>query len=309
MKKLAFTYTTFPILIICLCSLTSFNLVAQQLQNEIFYNQNLFTMNPAAAGNRGNLEITSTYRDQWSGFKGAPETSKISAHALMTNSVGLGVNLEQNQSGVLKYTRADMNFSYRVGFSDKESLGFGAKLGYSRNTLDNQNMVVKVENDPLLYNSNFLDESMIYYGFGVHYNRDKFNLHLATPFLYNSQEERFFQSMLALTSYDFYLSDNIWKLQPSVLYRYTAHTPHQADFNLTADWNRKMWSMVSYRTNKSVILSLGFIVKNFSFGYGIEINGKKFSSANSLSNEIMIQYEPNITFNKKTARYQNSKHI
>ena len=46
------------------------------------YVLNPLTINPAFAGNRGDLNIAAFYRKQWVGINGAPETMTFTADAL-----------------------------------------------------------------------------------------------------------------------------------------------------------------------------------------------------------------------------------
>ncbi len=54
----------------------------QEFQNSQ-YLQNLYVLNPAASGLTDNVDINLSYRQQWSGFQGAPETYYISANGLL----------------------------------------------------------------------------------------------------------------------------------------------------------------------------------------------------------------------------------
>ncbi len=282
---------------------------AQQLQQNNFYTQNQFSLNPAMAGAQGNIEVVLNYQDQWSGLKGAPETSRIGVNGLVSDAIGVGVNVEQNTSGVIKYNRTDLNFSYRIKLDDAQSLGFGMKMGFTRNSLNYDNVQVGNESDPLLYSSSIVDEILIYTGAGLHYNNKALNVHLVAPIIYNAQGNRTFQTSYMFASYDLFSKEKIWKFQPSAMYRIDARTGNQLDLNLMAQWNKRAWGMVSYRTSGSVLFNLGLVLKNVGIGYSFAVNGQRFYTRSSVSNELMIRFEPKFSLTKKAPRYQNSNRV
>ena len=64
--------------------LISNGLAAQQLGQHSQYQQNPFVLNPAAAGIEPYLDITLSYRKQWTGIEGSPQTYYASANTSLT---------------------------------------------------------------------------------------------------------------------------------------------------------------------------------------------------------------------------------
>ncbi len=283
------------------------NMNAQQVPLNNFYQQNPFVINPAAAGLQGNVSAFLNYRDQWSGLKGAPEITSFGIHGLISNSMGLGLNIEQNNTGIFKEISVDLNYSYRVAISNEQSVAFGLMFGLSQNKLNYEEMQVSSETDPILFSSNLLDESLIKSGFGIHYNWKSLNLHVSTPLFYGMQEKSYLQTLFSFVSYDFQLKDGIWEIQPSILYRYTVSSKEQLDINLIVKWEQKLWTMTSYRTNKNIIVGFGVFIKNLGIGYTYEINRSELSSVAAGSHELMIRFESPISITKKKAFYKSSK--
>ena len=54
---------------------------AQQLTYNSQYMMNQFLINPAAAGTKNFIPISTSFRQQWAGFNDAPRTQMISAHS------------------------------------------------------------------------------------------------------------------------------------------------------------------------------------------------------------------------------------
>jgi type IX secretion system PorP/SprF family membrane protein len=281
---------------------------SQQIPNNNFYQKNPFAINPAAAGIQGNISAFLNYRDQWSGLKGAPETISFGLHGLVTESMGLGLNIEQSNIGVFKQFSVGMNYSYRIGIiNNSQSLSFGLMFGFSQNKVNYDEVIIKDESDPALYASSLIDEALVRVGFGIHYNWKDLNVHLATPLLYGAQERKYLQTLFGLVSYDIYLPDDIWMIQPSVLYRYTANNINQFDMNLLAEWDKKIWFLAGYRTNKNIITGIGISIKNIGIGYTYEINRSELSRIAPGSHEIILFFESPYSVTKKRPLYRRSK--
>src|SRR5581483_6360523 len=75
-----------------------FSAAAQQEIQNSFYMFNSSVLNPAYAGSRDALSVVADYRNQWTGWKGAPQTSNFIAHTpLMNESIGVGINIVSDQ--------------------------------------------------------------------------------------------------------------------------------------------------------------------------------------------------------------------
>lgn len=296
-------------IIVFALSITSFiQVFSQQKSLSNLYTQNLFTINPAATGIQGNFAGYLNVRDQWTGLKGAPAITSLGLHSMVNSNMGLGLNIEQNEVGVFKQFISEFNYSYRSLLSKEQSIAFGLKAGISKSSLNYQIMQVAQEDDITLYSSSTaIDEIQVRVGAGMHYNNKNFNAHISAPVLYGAQEKKFFQTVHGLASYDFYAAENIWKFQPSFLYRHTYASKGQAELNLMAEWDKKLWGLLSYRTNKSFIMGLGMYFGGLGLGYAYEVNGSELSSVASGSHEIMIYFETGFSFAKNKPHYKSSK--
>lgn len=279
----------------------------QQFQNN-FYTQNVFSINPAATGIQGNFTGYLNFRDQWSGLKGAPEVLSLGLHSLVSPAMGIGLNVEQNKVGVFKQFISELNYSYRLLLSPDQSLAFGLKAGFSQSSLNYQVMEVEKQGDATLYSSSpIVNETQIRFGTGVHYNRKKLNLHVSSPVLYGQQEKKYFQTVYGLAAYDFFADQNLWRFQPSVLFRHIYGSKGQADINLLAEYDKKFWGQLSYRTNTSFITTFGLYFNGFGLGYSYEINRNELSSIASGSHELLLHFETGFSFSKNKPHYKSSK--
>ena len=99
----------FTVIITCM----GYGLNAQQLPMYSQFYWNDFAINPAYTGLTGSPRIQLGYRNQWSGFAGAPSTFTLGGHTLLKKqNIGLGgmLFLDDN-GGALRQTGAMLNYS------------------------------------------------------------------------------------------------------------------------------------------------------------------------------------------------------
>jgi len=106
-------------------------LMAQQDAQYTQYMYNTIAINPAYAGSRGVLSIAALHRSQWVGLDGAPTTYTLNLHTPVSNRVGLGLSIVNDEigNGTNQDTYFDAAFSYTIPFSDTKKLSFGLKAG------------------------------------------------------------------------------------------------------------------------------------------------------------------------------------
>jgi len=283
------------------------NVSAQQIPHNNFYMQNPFVINPAATGLQGSVAAFADYRDQWAGLKGAPETFHAGVHGLVTEAMGVGLNIKQNKTGIFRQFSVDLDYSYRISLASEQSLAFGLQLGFMQNNLNTEEMIADDDTDPALFSSSLINEALVQSGFGIHYNWKTLDVHLSSPLIYGMQEKRFLQTAFANVSYGIMIAEDIWKIQPSLLYRYTEYGISQVDVNVLAEWDKKIWAMGGYRTNKNIMFGAGIFLKTIGIGYVYEINRSILSTVSSGSHEVMINFESPFSVTKKTPLYRDSK--
>ncbi len=106
---------------------TSVKAQLNPLATQYFQNQYLF--NPAMAGINPGLNINLSLRKQWSSVPGAPFTQAISADYLLSRAA-FGVNVYNDQSGLLKTTRAVATYAYHIPLGENnQKLNFGLSAG------------------------------------------------------------------------------------------------------------------------------------------------------------------------------------
>ncbi len=147
------------------------------LATQYFQNQYLF--NPAMAGINPGLNVNLSLRKQWSSIPGAPFTQAVSADYLL-NRAAFGINVYNDQSGLLRSTRAVATYAYHIPLGqDNQKLNFGLSAGVLSQRVptdqligDQGDLSVSRYND----RKSYLDGD-----FGASYTSNKLNIQAALP--------------------------------------------------------------------------------------------------------------------------------
>ena len=103
---------------------------AQLNPYQAIYYQNRYLANPAMAGLDKGLNINLAYQQQWSSFPGSPKAQSLTTEYQATDKVGLGLNINDDQSGIFRQTRIMGTYAYHLPLGEQnQKLNFGLSLG------------------------------------------------------------------------------------------------------------------------------------------------------------------------------------
>lgn len=265
------------------------------------YVLNTLSINPAFAGNRGNLNIAGFYRKQWVGIQGAPETITFSADAPMANNkVGLGLVVMNDKIGVTKETSVITNYSYRIDVGEG-ALSFGLGAGIITTNTAWSDLVVLDPGDEL-----YLVDSRRFilpaFSFGTYYSNSKYFLGFSIPkfigYKFDYDKNKYSLTVdpgqynfLLYTGYALNLSQNI-DFIPSTLINLTPGQKVLFDLNTTFNFNNRFWAGASYRNKRSVGALFQFQVNNqFKIAYTYDFDTGSLGGYSNGSHEVMLRYE------------------
>jgi type IX secretion system PorP/SprF family membrane protein len=101
------------------------------------YFQNRYLTNPAMAGLDKGLNFNLAVQQDWSSFPGAPKSQSLTTEYQSTDKVGLGININDDQSGIFRQTRAMASYAYHLPLGDQnQKLNFGLSLGINDSRID-----------------------------------------------------------------------------------------------------------------------------------------------------------------------------
>ena len=220
-----------PILVVCLIIIVfSANRASAQLTNiQSIYFQNQYLANPAMAGLDTMLKLNMDYHQQWIGVPGSPRLTTFTADYNSGSKVGLGLNVYNDQAGLINRTRIMGTYAYHLRLNDRgDKLNFGLSAGLSDAYID-YSAVVGDGSD--LAVSEFNKHGLFADGdLGISYTSTKWNAQFALPNL----KRVFFKGALddvdveastfyAALSYKIQLSYaanySIFSIEPKMAYR------------------------------------------------------------------------------------------
>lgn len=273
---------------------------AAQAQQDPLYSQYMFNMlgiNPAYAGSREVLSVSAMARRQWINIKGAPVSQVLMGDFLLHDKkVGLGVQVFNDQIGIMKTTGLNGSFAYRLRFK-KSVLAMGLQGGF---TIFKANYTdVDLDGTPDVAFANNVNEFKPTIGAGIFYNTEKLYIGFSAPHLlnyskYTTTEEgksNIYQNnhWFLTGGYVFDLTHDI-ALKPSVLLRMVTGAPITADFNANVWFYNTVSVGLSYRTSEMMVGMMEFqLNKQLRFGYAYDWTMSELN--NKGSHELMLRYE------------------
>lgn len=308
----------------CFASLlvaVAFSAAAQQQVQFSQYAFNGLSVNPAYAGYKDAWYFNSIYRQQWTGFTGAPRTAGMSVdgplHARNNGAgVGLGLQLMADWQGPQQAFSLYGSYAYRIPLDDENTrrLCLGLGIGVTQYRLDGQALQYLDGDDPVFPGggiNNISPDAQ----FGIYYHTPSFYLSMSVMNLFS----RYLNAHYSWKGYDysnirktqhlylasgcmFPLSDHI-QLKPSFMIKDDFKGPSNIDLNMMLMIERVFWIGGSYRTSVSVWKDLPghletanaasaiveyYISEKLRMGYAYDLNVNKLAGSQGGSHEISV---------------------
>ncbi|MGQ8338418.1 PorP/SprF family type IX secretion system membrane protein [Sunxiuqinia sp. A32] len=288
-------YLIFPL---CLLSYLSY---AQQDPLFSQYMNNPVSINPAYAGSKGMLNITTLARQQWVGIDGAPETLSLSVNSpFKVYNVGVGLSLIYDVIGPVKQTGLYADYAYHLEVSNKSKLSFGLKGGF--NLYDYNLLSLRgSENDELIALQGDRNMFLPNFGLGVFYYSDKHYLGLSAPKLIKNSlsDDKSTQNVINYEEIHYFLmggmilgvSDFI-KFKPSFITRFVSGSPFSAELSGAFIFHDKLLLGLMYRFEDSfgALFSIQ-LSPQLKIGYAYDGTHSRLGKYNSGTHEIMLSYD------------------
>ncbi|MDI3321453.1 PorP/SprF family type IX secretion system membrane protein [Pinibacter soli] len=233
-------------------------------QQDAQFSQYMFNglyINPAYAGYREQWNVNAFYRNQWTGFPGAPKTMSLAADGTVhDNRAGLGFQIVNDVLGAQTNTSVYGNYAYRIplGVNEYEgktlSLGFG--IGILQDRLNMSKLDPNQQGDPTIITAaktKIMPDAKV----GVFYNSDRFYIGASASNLITNSWNRKddIKGVYVIPKLHWYftagglvpLSDEVsWK--PSFLLKDDLAGPTSLDVNSMFLFQKLLWLGASYRT-------------------------------------------------------------
>ena len=280
----------------------STGIMAQQLPQYTQYMFNDFVINPAVAGVYNYFQIRTNHRFQWTGIMDAPMTNSIGFYGPHEKlDMGYGGYIYNDVTGPTSRAGITGAYAYNVAIKGNVRLSMGLSASIMQYRVDGTQLNPADISDPSILSvvsTSYLPDA----GLGLYLYADKFYVGLsAAQLLANSVKifdnkdgiNRLKTHFNLIGAYRIWLNEN-WLIEPSLMFKGTA--PKALSFDVTArvEWQKMLWSAVSYRYQDAVGVMIGYSFdEKLFFGYAYDIGISAIRKYESGSHEIMIGYRFN----------------
>ena len=272
-------------------------LLAQQSPLYTQYMLNDFVINPAIAGSKPFFPIRLNAREQWEGFVDAPSTQSLSFHAPVGDGrVGLGGLIFQDNTGPTSQLGFMGSYAYHIDLGHINSkLSLGASGMVYQYKIDQDELTTPTPDLALqggvyseivpdasfgayLYGENYYVGASIFQLFETTFREAVFN-----TFGDNTGVRHYF----LMAGYTAEVHKTL-HVEPSVLLKTIEAGPLQIDINTRIIFNRKFWTGISLRSDRSVVTLLGMNAGNFHLAYGFDYTFASIRNHTSGSHEVSV---------------------
>lgn len=289
-------YTFIPCLLLVFF-LASTAIYGQKEPQYTQYMYNIGSFNPAYVGTVETAELATLYRAQWIDIPGAPRTIRFGANLPFSNeTMGLGINIVNDQLGPLSQTYADLSYSYQVKVTDNTKLSFGMDLGGSFLNVDFSKGSFENPGEPL--NLDRINKFYPTVGGGLFMYGDKWYVGASIPnFLtegvYNDEVASVVEDKIQFNfigGYVFNLSDGL-KFKPAFMVNSLSGAPLNINLSTNFLISDVVTAGVSYRVENAFSGLAGFQISNSTFiGYSYDYNTNALGEFNQGSHEVILKF-------------------
>lgn len=283
-----------------LLSLTlSVEFMAQQDIQMTHFTFDRLSINPGFAGSKAAVCVTGMYRQQWSGFDGAPTTTLLNAHMPLTRAKsGVGLSFISDELGQEKNTIVRGIYSYHLPNIGNGKLGLGIGIGMTRKTLGNEWIAIDpVANDPSIP-INGVTSGVFDLSFGAYYYTPKYYVGLSSTHLTEGEltDMRYTlaRHYYLMAGYTHELNATI-DIEPSILVKSDAAAT-TFDLNVRGIYNDLVWFGLTYRLDDAIAPMAG-VNYNFpdnrhsvKFGYSFDVTTSELRNHSNGTHEIMLNF-------------------
>ncbi|NQY09880.1 MAG: type IX secretion system membrane protein PorP/SprF [Flavobacteriales bacterium] len=273
------------------------NMSAQQIAQHSQYMYNYFYVNPGVAGTGDYSPLMFTFRDQWAGFPGAPQTYTLSAHTPINDKMGVGVMMYSDKMEAMSYTGAQLAYAYRIAPTEDSKISFGLSGHFTQAVLKADDLMNLTDpDDPSLIGTQTTFVPDV--SFGVYYSIGSSFAGISANNLIQGDLEwgdgdsvgvvnKLVRNYYILAGQKFKIGEKL-EFEGSLLLKSIIDAPFQIDANFKATFNELFWGGFSYRHTDAVVIMIGVMKKQFRIGYSYDVTLSDLRHASSGTSEIFM---------------------
>lgn len=304
--------------------------LAQQRPQYTQYALNNYLTNPAVGGIESYADLRTSYRGQWAGVEGAPETFYATFHGSIGNPDnvktspksrksnkygfsgrnsykkavphhGVGAVVQVDKAGLLRTSTVNGTYAYHQPITRYLTLSSGLAGGVTQYSVDVNRAQVLDPSDPYLTGGN-MTATKVDVGVGIWLYSPDFYVGLSGMQLLKSKQEivtsddpamNLLPHFYGTAGFRFQTSGDV-AVVPSVMVKATTSAAPAVDFNLRALYAQYVWGGVSYRHNDAWALMAGVNLNHlFDVGYSYEVATSSMSNVSAGSHEVVVGFKLN----------------
>ncbi|MGV3684415.1 MAG: type IX secretion system membrane protein PorP/SprF [Daejeonella sp.] len=288
------------IFLIYLCLLILAGMNSASAQQKAMFTQYMFNglvVNPAYSAIDETLNITALARQQWVGFKGAPNTQTLTVHSpIKQSNTSAGIILMRDQIGeVIRENGAFATLAHRVQLQEGTYLALGVNGGIGKYVGEySLTGSASAATDPVFGDQNSLRGN---FGVGLMLFSDKFYAGISSPFFYYRDlggeapsETAYKPHYIMQGGYLVDLGPEL-KFKPNVLVKYVSGSPVQVDVNANFLLKETIWLGGSVRSMDSFdVLAELQLTPNIQLGYSYDFTTSRLAKVEKGSHEIVLNF-------------------
>ena len=270
-----------------------------------FYTQTTstsFLINPAIAGTKKSLDLRIGYRNQWTGFDGAPVTEYASLNSrLFAGRMGLGVYAYKDETGPISRTNYTGAYAFHLRFPDVE-LSIGLSGSIIQYQINGSKITIQTPGDLVIDQTKTKTILAPDVGTGFYIYNDRFHFGASALGLLSSTINDYGKGSIpkepgSLNTH-FYLSlgynysgnpDFIW--ENNAFATYVKATPIFMGYSLRMFYKRKIIIGTSIRLRDAIALNVGYVIADkFHISYSYDVIVSHLRPYNGGSHEVMLAY-------------------
>ena len=278
---------------------------SQQLTASSFYEMYGVLHNPATAGSKRHGSIGGTFRTQWEGMPGGPQTGLVFGNTYLSKAkLGLGGYVYNDVTGPTRRTGLQTAISYHIPMNDnKASLSFGLEGRFQQFSFDREKLQPVLGNDPVIAgNENRMKGDA---GFGVAFTTSDFQIGASVSQLIQSklqlyegqgnpnEEAKLYRHYYLHSNYNWDIDEST-RIIPNILFIYLPNAPLEVQGGARVEHSNTFWYGLAYRARQAWMINAGLRIKGrFNIGYSFDIYTTPLSIYDKGSNghEVMLRYD------------------
>ncbi|MGL1885560.1 MAG: type IX secretion system membrane protein PorP/SprF [Reichenbachiella sp.] len=265
-------------------------------QDQGIYSQffmNPYIINSAYVGSTGYSTFFGTYRQQWVGLEGAPQSMYLSFHTPLENNLSIGGYAYNDNIDFINTSGGKITGGYLMQLDRKQFVRFGLSVGGGYSGYD-----VEAGNDPAL--ATLSGTSFVTADIGATYYYNNFNVGISVPNLIGRETvsaESFspirfapYENITINANYRHFINKTL-SIEPHVIYRFSYVDMPQYEVAVIAHLGHVVWAGLNYRQDYGMAALAGFKIKEeWAIGFSYEYGATELDGFSSGTFELSLGY-------------------